>query len=65
MLTSLSVDDILLPKYMNWSNFRGLLIDEEMAPSWHNSNKYLNFSATLNKIDNTQNNKCKSYGGRL
>ena len=34
MLTSLSVDEILLPRYVNWStNFRGLLFNDEMAPS--------------------------------
>ena len=34
MLTTLSVDEILLPKYVNWSiDFIGLLSDEEMAPS--------------------------------
>ena len=35
MLTSLPVDEILLPSYMNWStNFRRLIFHEEMAPSW-------------------------------
>ena len=34
MLTSLSVDEILLPRYMNCStNFRGLQFNE-MVPSW-------------------------------
>ena len=34
MLTSLSVDEILLPRYENWStNFRGLPLRVEMAPS--------------------------------
>ena len=34
MLTLLSVEEILLTKYVNWStNFRNLLFDEEMAPS--------------------------------
>ena len=34
MLTSLSVDEILLARYVNWSTyFRGLPLDEEMAPS--------------------------------
>ena len=33
MLTSLSIDEILLPRYVNWSiDLRGLLFDEEMAP---------------------------------
>ena len=33
MLTSLSVDEILLPRYVNLSsNFRGLLLKVEMAP---------------------------------
>ena len=32
MLTSLSVDEILLPKYVKWSaNFRCLLFNVEMA----------------------------------
>ena len=32
MLTSFSVDEILLPKYVNWStNFRGLPFKVEMA----------------------------------
>ena len=32
-LTSLSVDEILLPRYMNWcTNFRCLLFNEEMMP---------------------------------
>ena len=35
MLTSLSVDEILLPRYVNWSiNFKGLPFKEEMAPSY-------------------------------
>ena len=35
MLTSLSVDEILLPRYMNWStNFKGLPFDVKTAPSW-------------------------------
>ena len=34
MVTSLSVDEILLPRYVNGStNFRGLLFNEQMAPS--------------------------------
>ena len=34
ILTSLSVDEILLLRYMNWgTNFRGLLFKVEMAPS--------------------------------
>ena len=34
MLTSLSIDKILLPRYVNLStNFRGLLLKVEMAPS--------------------------------
>ena len=34
MLTSLSVDEILLMRYVNWStNFRGLPLKVEMAPS--------------------------------
>ena len=34
MLTSLSVDEILLPRDMNGStNFKGLPFNEEMAPS--------------------------------
>ena len=33
MLTSLSVDEILLLRYMNWStNFRGLILNVEMTP---------------------------------
>ena len=37
LLTSLSVDEILLPAYMNWfTNFCSLPINEEMAPSWLN-----------------------------
>ena len=36
ILTLLSVDGILLPRYVNWStNFRGLPFYVEMAPSWH------------------------------
>ena len=32
-LTLFSVEDILLPKYVNWSNnFRGLTFNEDMAP---------------------------------
>ena len=35
ILTSLSVDEILLPRYMNWStNFRVFQFYEEMIPSW-------------------------------
>ena len=35
MVTLLCVDEILLPRYMNWStNFRGLLFNERMAPFW-------------------------------
>ena len=35
LLTSLSVDEILLPKYVNWFiNFRGFPSNEEMAPFW-------------------------------
>ena len=35
MLTSLSVDEILLPKYINWStNFRRLTFNDETVPSW-------------------------------
>ena len=34
MLTLLSVDEILPPRYVNWStNFSGLPFNEEMAPS--------------------------------
>ena len=34
MLTSLSVDEIWLPRYMNWfTNFRGLPVNEEIMPS--------------------------------
>ena len=34
ILKSLSVDETLLPKYMNWSiNFTGLPLKVEMAPS--------------------------------
>ena len=33
MLTSLSVDEILLPRYTNYSNFKGLPYNEEIAPS--------------------------------
>ena len=34
MLTSLSVDEILLPRCTNWfTNFRGLPINEKLAPS--------------------------------
>ena len=34
MLTSLSIDEILLPRYVNLStNFRGLPLRVEMAPS--------------------------------
>ena len=33
-LTSLSVNKILLPRYVNWStNFRGLPLSEEIVPS--------------------------------
>ena len=33
MLTSLSVDEILLPRYINWfTNFRGFLFNMEMTP---------------------------------
>ena len=33
MLTSLSVDEILLPRYVNWSTYlRGSLLKVEMAP---------------------------------
>ena len=35
MLEPFSVDEILLPRYMNWStNFKGLPFNEEMALSW-------------------------------
>ena len=34
MLTSLLVDEILLPRYINCSNFIGLPHNEEMTPSW-------------------------------
>ena len=35
MLTLLSVDEILLPRYMNWStNFRVFPFNEKMVPSW-------------------------------
>ena len=35
ILTSLSVDEILLSRYRNWfTNFRDLPINEELAPSW-------------------------------
>ena len=35
MLKSLSVDEILLPKYVNGStDFKGLLFNEDMAPSF-------------------------------
>ena len=34
ILTSLSVDEIWLPRYVNWSiNFRGLTLKVEMEPS--------------------------------
>ena len=40
MLTSPSVNEIFLLRYMNWSiNFRGLQFNEAMAPSWL---KYMN-----------------------
>ena len=40
MLTSSSVNEILLLRYTNWfTNFRGLPFNEEMAPSWL---KYMN-----------------------
>ena len=45
ILTSLSVDDTLLPSYMNWSaNFRDLQFNE-MAPSWlkEGVHKHINF----------------------
>ena len=36
MLTLLSVDEILLPSYINWStNFRNLPFNEKMAPYEH------------------------------
>ena len=35
ILTSLLVDEIFLPRYMNWStNFRGLLFNEAIGPFW-------------------------------
>ena len=35
MLILLSVDEILLLRYINWfTNFRGLLFNEKIAPSW-------------------------------
>ena len=35
MLTSFSVEEILQPRYMNWStNVRDLLFKEEMTPMW-------------------------------
>ena len=35
MLTSISIDEILLPRYMNSStNSRGLPLNKEMVPSW-------------------------------
>ena len=41
-LTSLSVDEILLPKYINWStNFRDLPLRTEMAPCFKHKNSVL------------------------
>ena len=34
MLAQFSIDEILLPKYVKWSNFRSLLLNVEMAPSF-------------------------------
>ena len=35
MLTSFSVNEILLPRYTKWTaNFRGLLFNERIIPSW-------------------------------
>ena len=31
---SLSVDEILIPRYVKWFNFRGLLFNVDMAPSY-------------------------------
>ena len=46
MLTLLSVDEILLPRYMNWStDFRSLLCNEEMAPPSLN-----HMNSTLSKL---------------
>ena len=43
MLTSLSVNEILLPKYVNLSNnFRGLPLKVEMAPHLKHMNSVLN-----------------------
>ena len=42
MLTSLSVDEILLLRYMNWfTNFRGLPLKVEMAPRLKHMNSWL------------------------
>ena len=39
MLTLLSVDEILLPRYVNWStDSRGLLLKVEMAPYFKHMN---------------------------
>ena len=51
MLTSLSVDELLLPRYVNWSNFRGFQLNVKMVPS---SLKYINsvlFVFTLRPLD--------------
>ena len=41
MLTSLSVDEILLLRYINWFiNFRGLPFNSEMIPSWLKQNSF-------------------------
>ena len=35
MVMSLSLDEIFLPRYINWSiNFRDLQINDQMVPSW-------------------------------
>ena len=50
MLTTLLVDEILLPRYVNWFiNFRGLPLKVEMTPCWKHRNSIL-FVFTLRSI---------------
>ena len=55
MMTSLSVDEILLPIYMNRStNFKGLPFNEEMVPSLFKYMKTVLFEFDILEIDKKQ-----------
>ena len=56
-VTMLLVNEILLPKYMNWSfNFRVLSFNEKMAPSWLKHMNSVLVELMCNMI------KCLMYG---